>query len=138
MRKSFSTIDRQLGVILLAARRTKNAAKFPLTEAERADERAQAPVSLGTQNAKAGLAAAEWAETRRRAGRMRTGLGANEYSVRLQKRTRKEFVRTRFESTRRTLPKGGQQASVKALLSAQIQGGLNHRRGPVFRDNREE
>ncbi len=77
----FGSVDRKLGVVLLAATGTNDAAEFPLGEAKTTEQAAAAAVALWPQDAKRGFAIAKGTQRMRVALCLQKGVRAEEFGA---------------------------------------------------------
>src|SRR5271168_1668465 len=91
--KLFCGVDREFGLVFLAAPCADDAAEFPFREAETADQVAASAVALRAQNSEAGFAIAEWTNRMSVAVQLQANAGTDKLSVRLKKSEGQEFLR---------------------------------------------
>ena len=130
-------VDGELGVVVLAASGTNEAAELPFDEAETAEQAAAASIALLPKNPERGLAIAERAKERGVAAQLQIGLRAGEFGVGLKKLEHKEFLRigggVDVGPDFGKEPRPGMRVGV-----TQIMCDLRERGGSFFFDDREE
>jgi len=92
MGELFGSVDRELGVVLLTASGTNDAAEGPLGEAETAEQAAAAAVALLAEDAERGFAIAERAQRKGVTVKLQRIARADEFGVGLKKSEHKKSL----------------------------------------------
>ena len=92
--KLISSIDREFGLVFLAASSTDDAAELPFAQTQTADQVAPRAIALLAENADTGLAIAERAQRMAVSVELQACVRADEFSIRLKKSEGQEFLRS--------------------------------------------
>ncbi|MDQ1390129.1 MAG: hypothetical protein QOF56_3583 [Acidobacteriaceae bacterium] len=117
VRKGFSGVDGQFGMILLAASGTDDASEVPFGEADAAEQAAPASIALRAENGKHRFAITEWAEGMGVAVELQASLRTGEFRIGLQEGQSQKLFWIRGRRARRE-PGRVQQIRKSARRSA--------------------